>query len=154
VLLERELTRKGMHAYVLDGDNIRHGLAADLGFSKADRTENICRVGEVSKLFAEAGTIVITSFISPYRNDRDSVRAGANGSFHEIYIRAPVEVCKERDPKGLYKKARDGQIADFTGVSAPYEPPLAPELTIDTARHSVDECIAVLLDYVVREFGL
>jgi bifunctional enzyme CysN/CysC len=154
VLLERELTHRGMHAYVLDGDNIRHGLAADLGFSKEDRTENIRRVGEVSKLFAEAGAIVITSFISPYRNDRDWVRASANGSFHEVYIRAPVEVCEARDPKGHYKKARNGQIADFTGVSAPYEAPLAPELTVDTALHSVDECIGALLDYVVREFGL
>jgi bifunctional enzyme CysN/CysC len=154
VLLERELTRRGMHAFVLDGDNIRHGLAADLGFSKEDRTENIRRVGEVSKLFAEAGTIVITSFISPYRNDRDWVRASANGSFHEIHIRAPVEVCEARDPKGHYKKARNGQIVDFTGVSAPYEAPLAPELTVDTALHSVDECIGALLDYVVREFGL
>jgi bifunctional enzyme CysN/CysC len=154
VLLERELTGKGMHAFVLDGDNIRHGLGSDLGFSKQDRTENIRRVGEVSKLFAEAGTIVITSFISPYRDDRDWIRASANGDFHEIYIHAPIEVCEDRDPKGLYKKARRGQIADFTGISAPYEPPLAPELMIDTQLHSVDECLAMLVDYVGREFRL
>jgi len=154
LLLEHELTRRGMHAYVLDGDNVRHGLASDLGFSQKDRAENIRRVGEVAKLFAESGTIVISSFISPYRNDRDWIRSGASENFHEIFVNAPVEVCEERDPKGHYKKARAGEIAEFTGVSAPYERPLAPEMTIDTAKHSVEDCIGMLTDYVVREFKL
>lgn len=154
LLLERELTRRGMLVYVLDGDNVRHGLASDLGFSRKDRAENIRRVGEVAKLFAEAGMIVVSSFISPYRNDRDRIRASAEGNFHEVFVNAPIEVCEARDPKGLYKKARAGQISDFTGVSAPYEAPLAPDLVIDTSVDSIDGCVDKLIDYVLQNFRL
>jgi adenylylsulfate kinase len=127
--LEAELFRRGYRVYVLDGDNIRHGLNNDLGFGPADRTENIRRIGEVAKLFTDFGAVVITAFISPYREDRDRVRKlmGA-GDFHEIYVDAPLQTCEARDPKGLYEKARKGQIPEFTGISAPYEAPLSPEL--------------------------
>ncbi|MDX1581756.1 MAG: adenylyl-sulfate kinase, partial [Alphaproteobacteria bacterium] len=124
--VERRLFDKGYQTYVLDGDNVRHGLNANLGFSPEDRAENIRRVGEVSALFARAGMLSITSFISPYRSDRDRAREAAGEGFHEIYIHADLETCEERDPKGLYKKARAGEIKDFTGISAPYEPPSSP----------------------------
>ena len=133
--LERHLFERGKLVYVLDGDNIRHGLCADLAFSPADRHENIRRVGEVAKLFADAGLICITAFISPYRADRDAIRRSLPpGQFIEVYLNAPLEVCEQRDPKGLYAKARAGEIPDFTGVSAPYEPPLHPELELPTAQ--------------------
>ena len=152
--LEQHLFRKGYQVYVLDGDNIRHGLCADLGFSPEDRFENIRRVGNAAALFARAGFLVITAFISPYRSDRDRIRAVAPDIFHEIHIDANLAVCEERDPKGLYLKARKGEIADFTGVSAPYEAPLLPELRVDTAAHSAEECLAILSDYVSRNFAL
>ena len=152
--LEQHLFRKGYQVYVLDGDNIRHGLCADLGFSPEDRFENIRRVGNAAALFARAGFLVITAFISPYRSDRDRIRAVAPDIFHEIHIDANLAVCEERDPKGLYLKARKGEIADFTGVSAPYEAPLLPELRVDTAAHSPEECLAILSDYVSRNFAL
>lgn len=152
--LEHELHRRGYQVYVLDGDNIRHGLSADLGFSPDDRAENIRRVGEVSKLFAQAGAIVVTAFISPYRADRDHVREIAGDLFHEIHVKADVATCEGRDPKGLYKKARAGQIKDFTGISAPYEEPESAELVIDTSTQSIDQSIALLLDYVGARFTI
>jgi adenylylsulfate kinase len=139
-IVQRNLFDQGHLAYVLDGDNIRHGLNKDLGFSPKDREENIRRIGEVAKLFREAGTIVLTAFISPYRKDRDTVRAILDeGRFLEIYVRADIETCKKRDPKGLYEKALAGKIPEFTGVSAPYEEPLAPELVIDTTSESPEQ---------------
>ncbi len=144
---EQLLLERGHTAYVLDGDNIRFGLNKDLGFSPADRTENIRRIGEVAKLFADACVITITAFISPYRADRDSVRAiTPAGTFFEAYCEASVEVCEGRDPKGLYKKARAGQIPEFTGISAPYEEPLAAEMVIKTADRTVDECAMQILE--------
>ena len=133
VELEKRLWDHGVRAFILDGDNIRHGLNKNLGFSPADRTENIRRIGEVAKLFTEAGMVAITAFISPYRADRDQVRALVPpGDFVEVHVDCPLEVCEQRDVKGLYQKARAGQIPEFTGISAPYEPPLAAELTIRT----------------------
>jgi bifunctional enzyme CysN/CysC len=152
--MEQHLFRKGYQVYVLDGDNIRHGLCADLGFSPEDRFENIRRVGNAAALFARAGFLVITAFISPYRADRDRIRAVAPDIFHEIHIDANLAVCEQRDPKGLYVKARKGEIAEFTGVSAPYEPPLSPELRVDTAANDPEECLAILSDYVSRNFAL
>lgn len=132
--VENMLYERGVHTYVLDGDNIRHGLNKDLGFSPQDRTENIRRIGEVARLFVDAGIVVMTAFISPYRKDRDRVREIMNdGDFVEIYVKCTIEVCEERDPKGLYKKAKAGEIKEFTGISAPYEEPERPELVIDTA---------------------
>jgi len=152
--LERRLFPKGLKAYVLDGDNLRFGLNSDLGFAPNDRTENIRRVGEVAALFAGAGMIVITAFISPYRVDRARARQAAGENFHEVYLKASIEVCEKRDPKGLYKKARQGKIADFTGISAPYERPEDPELVIDTGAMTVDESATMLEDYVDRVFRL
>ena len=149
VALEKTLWSRGVRSFVLDGDNIRHGLNKDLGFSPEDRNENIRRIGEVAKLFTDAGVINITAFISPYRADRDQVRAlMANGDFIEAYVYCPIEVCEQRDPKGLYKKARAGQIPEFTGISAPYEPPLSPEITLDTGRESEAESLAILLRFL------
>ena len=142
---------KGYQVYVLDGDNVRHRLNANLGFSPEDRAENIRRVGEVAALFADAGLIVITAFISPYRADRQRARSAAGDHFHEIYIRADLATCEKRDPKGLYKKARRGEIADFTGVSAPYEEPDSPEFAIDTMHESIGS-VRAIVDYVERKF--
>ena len=148
---ERELVRRGRLAYVLDGDNIRHGLNKNLGFSPADRTENIRRIGEVAKLFTDAGVIAMTSFISPYRADRDGVRALlAPGDFVEVYVSATVETCESRDVKGLYQRARKGEIPEFTGISAPYEEPERPELVLDTNRQSVEECVASLVAHLEK----
>jgi adenylyl-sulfate kinase len=145
--LERELFNLGKHAYVLDGDNIRHGLNSNLGFSPAERRENIRRVGEVAKLFADAGLICITAFISPYRADRELVRGFMPpGQFIEVFVDAPVEVCQQRDPKGLYAKARAGELKEFTGVSAPYEAPLNPELDLRTDELTLSESVARILD--------
>ncbi len=152
--LEQYLFRLGYQVYVLDGDNIRHGLCADLGFSPEDRVENIRRVGQAAALFARAGVLVLTAFISPYRADRDRVRALASDIFHEIHVDADLSTCEQRDPKGLYAKARRGEIADFTGVSAPYEPPVTPELHLDTTNHSVEESVAILAEYVSKKFAL
>jgi bifunctional enzyme CysN/CysC len=147
--LERELFNLGRQVYVLDGDNIRHGLGSDLGFAPKDRTENIRRVGEVAKLFADAGVICVTAFISPYREDRDMVRRVLpEGRFVEVFVNAPLEVCEQRDPKGLYAKARAKEIKEFTGISAPYEPPLKPELELRTDRLTVAECVTRILDYL------
>jgi bifunctional enzyme CysN/CysC len=152
--LEAQLFAKGYHVYVLDGDNVREGLNANLGFSPEDRAENIRRVGEVAALFADAGFLVISSFISPYRADRERARkAAAVGSFHEIYIEAPIEVCEQRDPKGLYKRARTGEIPEFTGVSSPYEAPDSAELVVRTDQLSIEECLAELSAYVERAFA-
>lgn len=151
--LERELFAKGYQVYVLDGDNVRGGLNANLGFSPEDRAENIRRVGEVAALFADAGFIVISSFISPYRSDRQRARDAAKERFHEIYIQASLEACEERDPKGLYKRARTGEIPDFTGISSPYEPPETAELTIPTDQLPVDDCLAQLIHYVEQQFA-
>ncbi len=149
VAAERQLTHRGHLAFVLDGDNIRHGLNNKLGFSPEDRAENIRRIGEVSKLFTEAGVIVFTSFISPYRSDRDAVRALMGpGDFVEIYLDASLETCEQRDVKGLYKKARAGEIPEFTGISAPYEAPESPELVLDTNRQSIEESVGKLVEYL------
>mgnify|MGYP001766879717 FL=1 len=150
--LEHYLFQRGYQVSVLDGDNVRHGLCSDLGFSPEDRVENIRRVGHAAVLFARAGLLVITAFISPYRADRDRVRLLAPGLFHEIFIEADLETCEQRDPKGLYAKARRGEIDEFTGVSAPYEPPKLAELQVDTMAHSIEECLAKLTDYVSRTF--
>jgi adenylylsulfate kinase len=137
--LEKRLLERGVRAYILDGDNIRHGLNKNLGFSPEDRTENIRRIGEVAKLFTDAGMVAITAFISPYRADRDQVRALMKpGDFVEVYVDCPVEVCEQRDVKGLYKKARAGEIKEFTGISAPYEAPAKPELTLRSGELTVE----------------
>ena len=151
---ERLLFEAGIQVYVLDGDNVRHGLTANLGFSPEDRAENVRRVGEVAALFADAGFVVIASFISPYRSDRERARSAAADMFHEVYIRADLRTCEARDPKGLYKRARAGQIPDFTGISAPYELPETPELTIDTTVAEVDACVRELVDYARKAFRM
>lgn len=150
--LEWRLFKEGYLVYVLDGDNIRHGLNANLGFSPEDRAENIRRVGEVAALFADAGFIVITAFISPYRSDRDRARSAAGEKFHEVYVKADLEVCEQRDPKGLYRRARAGEIAQFTGISAPYESPSKPELVVDTSGASIETSVGALMDYVKTAF--
>jgi bifunctional enzyme CysN/CysC len=152
--LERLLFDQGYQVFVLDGDNVRQGLNADLGFSSTDRAENIRRVGEVAGLFAEAGLIVISAFISPYRADRDRIRAAHSTHFHEIYINAPLHVCEARDAKGLYRRARAGEIQDFTGVSAPYECPTAPDLELPTDRLPLDRCLSELLRFVDQRLSL
>jgi bifunctional enzyme CysN/CysC len=152
VALEKRLFEMGYNVYVLDGDNVRHGLNANLSFSPEDRAENIRRVGEVAALFERAGMIAITSFISPYRSDRDRAREAAGSGFHEIHVKADVATCDARDPPGLYKKARTGEIKEFTGISAPYEAPDTPELVIDTAASSVEECVERLFNYVDSKF--
>ncbi len=152
--LERELFNLGRQAYVLDGDNIRHGLGSDLGFSHTDRTENIRRIGEVARLFADAGFICITAFISPYRADRELARKIApRGRFLEVYLNTPLEICELRDLKGLYAKARAGEIKEFTGISAPYEPPQKPELELHTGRLRVAECVSAILDQLTKMPG-
>ncbi len=153
--LEQRLTAEGRLAFVLDGDNLRHRLNSDLGFSPQDRAENIRRVGEVAALLAEVGAVTITAFISPYRAGREAARKAAGGErFVEVYLDTPLEVCETRDPKGLYRRARAGEIPDFTGVSAPYEPPLDAELVIDTSRHDVGECVERIAGYLYDRFGL
>ena len=158
IAAEDRLFRKGYQVYALDGDNVRHGLNATLGFSPEDRAENIRRVGEVAALFAEAGFIVLTAFISPYRSDRARARAAAEraspAGFHEVYLQAPLAVCEARDPKGLYRRARAGEIADFTGVSAPYETPERPDLTVETGDRTVEQSVQTLIDYIERHFTL
>ena len=147
--LNLRLFKKGYHAYVLDGDNIRHGLNSDLGFSPEDRQENIRRIGEVAKLFVDAGFIVITAFISPYREDREKARLLlAKGDFIEVYVKADVSVCEKRDPKGFYKKARQGLIQNFTGISAPYEAPENPEIVVNTENHTVKESVDQIMQYL------
>lgn len=149
VALEKTLMMRGILAYRLDGDNVRHGLNANLGFTADDREENIRRVGEVAKLFADAGVVTISSFISPYQRDRDLVRRiheEAGVAFLEVFIDTPIEVCEQRDPKGLYKKARAGEIKGFTGIDDPYETPQRPEVHIKTNAHSIDESATQLVE--------
>jgi len=153
VEVERALFAKGYHVYVLDGDNLRHGLNSNLGFSHEDRTENIRRVGEVAALFAEAGFVCVSAFISPYRADREAARKAARDSFHEIHVKADLATCESRDPKGLYQRARRGEIPDFTGISAPYEEPEKPELVVDTATQDIAQSVALVLDYVSRNLS-
>ena len=149
VTTEAALLKRGNLAYVLDGDNVRHGLNRNLGFSPEDRTENIRRIGEVAKLFTDTGVIVFTSFISPYRADRDAARALFDeGDFIEVHLAASVTTCEGRDPKGLYQKARDGEIPEFTGISAPYEAPESPELALDTGVLGVEESVTRIIEYL------
>ena len=143
------LFERGLATYVLDGDNVRHGLCKDLGFSDADREENIRRIGEVAKLFLDAGVITLTAFVSPFQADRAQARAlVAEGDFIEIYCAAELEVCEGRDPKGLYAKARAGVIKDFTGISSPYEAPLKPELRLNTGAMALEQSVALVIDYL------
>lgn len=152
--VEEELHNLGCHTFVLDGDNVRHGLCADLGFSAGDRIENIRRIGEMSKLFVEAGVIVLTAFISPFRSDRERVRSLVpHGDFLEIYCNSPLEVCEGRDVKGMYKRARAGEIKDFTGISSPYEAPDAPELAVETGTLSLEESVDSVMR-LLRERGI
>ena len=150
--LDWRLFERGISSYVLDGDNIRHGLNGDLGFSPEAREENIRRIGEVAKLFADAGTMALTAFISPYREDRDRVRAlmDRETDFIEVFVDAPLGVCEDRDPKGLYKRARAGEISEFTGISAPYEAPVSPEITLCTSQHDVSACVDRLIEVLVE----
>lgn len=149
--VEERLHRMGCRTFVLDGDNVRHGLCGDLRFSAADRVENIRRVGEVVKLFVEAGVVTLTAFISPFRSDRRRVRELLNeGDFLEIFCRCPLEVCEQRDVKGLYQRARQGEIKEFTGISSPYEEPENPELTVDTGAQTLDACVDAVIDLCVR----
>jgi adenylyl-sulfate kinase len=151
-MLDRKLYHYGAHCYLLDGDNVRHGLSKDLGFSHDDRVENIRRVGEVSKLFTDAGLIVMSAFISPYRSDRLLVRnLMPEGEFIEIFVDAPLEICEQRDPKGLYGKARRGEIKNFTGIDSEYEPPQAPEIHLETDKLSPGECVDIIWNYLTKE---
>lgn len=144
------LYKQGISEYVLDGDNIRHGLNKDLGFSDEDRTENIRRIGEVAKLFVDSGTIVTTAFISPFRSDREQVRAlFEEGEFIEVFVDCPLDECERRDPKQLYAKARKGEIKEFTGIDSPYELPREPELTIESHRVTIEEAVKEIADYLV-----
>lgn len=145
----RELHERGVRSYVLDGDNIRHGLNKNLGFNPADRKENIRRIAEVAKLFVDAGLIAITAFISPYREDRDSARRLLQrDEFIEVFIKCPLCECERRDPKGIYKKARSGEVKEFTGITAPYEEPEKPEIVLETDTHNLDDCIGIILNYL------
>ncbi len=149
--VEESLHQIGCRTFVLDGDNVRHGLCGDLGFTPEARVENIRRVGEISKLFMEAGVIVLTAFISPYRADRERVRGTVeHGDFIEIYCDSPIEVCESRDAKGLYKKARAGLIAEFTGISSPYEAPENPELTVNTGIEKLDACVSQVISELIK----
>lgn len=150
--VEQALYKRGYHTYILDGDNIRHGLNKNLGFSPEDRQENIRRIAEVARLFRDAGIINLTAFISPYVRDRQMARSLDGGySFIEVFVDCPLEVCEQRDPKGIYQKAKRGQIREFTGVSAPYEPPPAPEIHLRTDKMSVEDCVQEILAYLVRK---
>lgn len=152
VKTEEALYERSCHTYILDGDNIRHGLNKNLGFSPEDRAENIRRIGEAAHLFRDCGIINLTAFISPYRTDRQSARQLAGeGDFVEVFVDCPLEVCEQRDPKGAYKKARAGVIKEFTGISAPYEPPERPEIHLRTDKMSVEECVRAILDYLVAQ---
>lgn len=152
--MEKRLFAKGHHTYSLDGDNVRHGLCGDLGFSERDRVENIRRIGEVSRLMVDAGLIVLASFISPFRRDRQMVRQMLEpGEFVEVYMNTPLAVCEQRDPKGLYRKARAGEINNFTGISSPYEPPEDPEVTVNSSELSIEQSVEVIFD-VLKKRGL
>lgn len=152
--LERQLFNDGYEVFVLDGDNLRHGLNSNLGFSPEDREENIRRVGEVAALFANTGLVVLSAFISPYRADREMARRAVGSQFYEVFLDPGLEACEARDPKGLYQKARAGEIPDFTGISAPYEEPHDPDIRLDTEVMDVDKCIEVLRAHVVHKFAI
>lgn len=150
--VEMKLFERGCNAYVLDGDNLRHRLNRNLGFSPEDRKENIRRVSEVARLFADAGVIVLAAFISPYREDRAQARAlNKEGRFVEVYVKCSAETCGERDPKALYKRARRGEIQGFTGVDAPYEEPETPDIVVETDRHSTEECAARVIRHLEEQ---
>ncbi|HIO71359.1 MAG TPA: adenylyl-sulfate kinase [Campylobacterales bacterium] len=152
--LEEKLFNLGKHTYILDGDNIRFGLNSDLGFSEKDRKENIRRIGEVAKLFVDAGIIVITAFISPFRKDRERVRKlFPNGEFVEIFVDTPLEICKKRDPKGLYQKVERGEIHNFTGIDSPYEKPENPEIYIDTTKMDIEEATNIIIRYYINRYS-
>ena len=151
---EQALHGLGYQIYVLDGDNVRGGLNADLGFSPEDRHENIRRVAQVAALFAESGTLVLTAFISPYQADRDSSRASIGDAFHEVFVSADLKTCEERDPKGLYRRARAGEISEFTGITAPYEVPTSPDLVVATGSETIERSVATVIDYVESNFTL
>lgn len=146
--LQEKLFDQGKISYILDGDNIRHGLNSDLGFSEKDRKENIRRIGEVANLFVDAGIITITSFISPHMKERNDIRKKLRKKFIEIYVKCNIEECEKRDPKGLYKKARSGEIKDFTGIHQEYEEPLNPEITVNTSEQNIEESVNVIYDYL------
>lgn len=151
VEVEMRLYEQGIRTYLLDGDNLRHGLNQNLGFSPEDRSENIRRIGEVAKLFVDAGMVTLASFISPYRTDRERVRTLlGEGEFIEIYVKCDIEECRRRDPKGLYQKVMQGEIKGFTGIDAPYEEPLEPELIIDTSTSTIEESVQKIMDFIYR----
>lgn len=153
--LERALFAEGYAVAVLDGDIMRKGISADLGFSAADRSENLRRLAHIARILSRIGVLCVTATISPFLRDRGTIRAlMETGEFHEVYIKASLQTCELRDPKGLYRKARQGQIAEFTGIHSPYEPPLAPELVVDTENMGVEDCLAQLLSYVKSHFRL
>lgn len=149
-LTEQRLFEKGYKTYLLDGDNVRSGLNSNLDFSEEGRKENIRRIGEVAKLMLDAGVIVLTAFISPFRSDRDRVRQLAGNRFMEIYVECPLEICEQRDVKGLYARARRGEIPDFTGISSPYEPPLNPEITVHTGREDLESCLNKIVELTLK----
>ena len=154
VALEARLNELGRTAYLLDGDNVRHGLCDDLGFTPDDRRENLRRVGEVGRLFVDAGIITLASFIAPYRADRDRIRSRMyDGDFIEVHVSTPLEVCESRDPKGLYRKARSGEIPSFTGVSAPYEEPETPEIRIDASKVEVGDAVDAIVELLRGDWG-
>lgn len=153
--VESELFELGVRTYVLDGDNVRHGLNADLGFSREHRKENLRRIAEVSKLFADAGIVVFCAFITPFEDDRDYIKSLLGDSnFSEVYIKCNIEVCIDRDPKGLYKKALAGEIKEYTGISSPYDEPKNPDLVIDTEKSDIEESVALLLEYLKNNFNI
>jgi len=152
--VERELHQKGIRTFILDGDNVRAGLNSDLDFSAASRVENIRRIAHVSALIKNAGLVVLSAFVSPYQKDRDFVRECANNDFSEIFISTPLEVCEQRDVKGLYSKARAGEISNFTGISAPFEEPTNPELDVPTHEMSIEEATAMVVDYINTKIAL
>ncbi len=150
--VEEKLFEQNVRTYVMDGDNIRHGLNKDLSFTPKDRTENIRRIGEVTKLFVDAGVVIFTAFISPYKKDRDAVRLlFPKGEFIEVYVKCSLEECERRDPKGWYRKAKAGEIKNYTGVSSPYEVPEQPELVLETDKYSVNECVDKIIAYLKKD---
>lgn len=150
--LEHEFFQRGMSVVVLDGDNIRHGLCSDLGFTKDDRNENLRRIGETAKLFVEAGTIVLAAFVSPYREDRERVRSRMpHGDFYEVYCQCDLDICEQRDPKGLYARARKGEIDNFTGITAPYEEPIKPDMVINSGAMGIEEEVALIMSQLLSE---
>lgn len=151
IAVEAKLHERGILTMVLDGDNIRHGLCSDLNFNEADRQENIRRIGETAKLFMDAGVVILTAFISPFRNDRQLARSlVSEKDFSEIFVKCPLSICEERDTKGLYAKARAGEISNFTGISSPYEVPENAQLTIDTDEQSIEQCVDQIIDYCIK----